>query len=405
MKRAVDFFDGCGGMAEGLRLAGYDVVGIENWPIAVASSRVAGHHVIEADIRTLEPRMFAEFDHAHFSPPCTTFSTAGKGAGRAHLDALCEAVKRVMHGEPHGLEDPDETTLLTLEPARFLAEMRPATISFEQVRAVLPVWEAYADALRDLGYSAWVKLISAETLGVPQTRIRAWLGARLDGEARPPVATHSAYYPRSPERLDDGVLPWVSMAEALGWDAGLVAGFPRRADTPSNKATSRVSIDGGDYRSRDLRSCDEPAFVLTEKARSWIALPGGWNPDLPATTVAGDPRITHRGHHDHGSQGRAPVASSDVRDAYEKWAWKRPATTMVGSFRPDIVAAPGYRTTGGPSRQNAEGSMKITIEEALILQGFPADYPLQGTRTAQFKQVGNAVPPPVGRAVMEALVL
>lgn len=57
--------------------------------------------------------------------------------------------------------------------------------------------------------------------GVPQTRKRAILIAKryrhLDGEAAPPTPTHSRYYSRDPQRLDEGVLPWVSMAEALGW--------------------------------------------------------------------------------------------------------------------------------------------------------------------------------------------
>jgi DNA (cytosine-5)-methyltransferase 1 len=449
VKRAVDLFSGAGGASEGVSQAGYEVLGVEHDWDAANSHAKAGHDSLWVDGRSLDPRPFDGVDHFHASPPCTTFSAAGRGKGRGPLDELVAAVKRVLHGGPHGLLDPDETTLLTLEPARWLAQIRPATISFEQVRAVLPVWEAYADTLRDLGYSVWTGLISAETLGVPQTRVRAWLGARCDGvEARPPTPTHSAYYPRTPDRLDDGVDKWVSMAEALGWPTGLVAGFPRRADSDDV-----VTIDGVDYRARDLRTCDHPAQTVTEKARSWIAVelasrrdsdawvesdgprpnrngeqpaptitgeahrwkwlvaagvteagvprsvdhpapsitgkgtayklshpaqyrgPGGWNPNLPATTVAGDPRITARGHHNHGEQGRKPVSSGEVRAAYE----------------------------AGVGVDDVNRPMRLTVEEALVLQGFRPDYPLHGPRTARFRQVGNAVPPPVARAVVEAL--
>lgn len=47
---------------------------------------------------------------------------------------------------------------------------------------------------------------------------------------------------------------------------------------------------------------------------------------------------------------------------------------------------------------------KLTIADALTLQGFRADLPLQGTTTAQHRQIGNAVPPPLAAAVIGALI-
>lgn len=75
----------------------------------------------------------------------------------------------------------------------------------------------------------------------------------------------------------------------------------------------------------------------------------------------------------------------------DEWMFHRPATTVVGTFRPDIIAAPGYRTD--ISRQNAPDSVQVTIHEAGVLQSFPADFPWQGAKGKQFLQAGNAVPP------------
>ncbi|WP_155814891.1 DNA cytosine methyltransferase [Bacillus coahuilensis] len=46
----------------------------------------------------------------------------------------------------------------------------------------------------------------------------------------------------------------------------------------------------------------------------------------------------------------------------------------------------------------------ISIREAARLQSFPDDYILIGTKDSQYQQIGNAVPPLLGRAVAEQLL-
>ncbi|MDP9101627.1 MAG: DNA cytosine methyltransferase [Actinomycetota bacterium] len=93
------------------------------------------------------------------------------------------------------------------------------------------------------------------------------------------------------------------------------------------------------------------------------------------------------------------------------WVFERPATTVVGSFSPETIAAPGYRTS--VSRQNAEASVKVTVAEASVkvtvaeasvLQSFRPDYPWQGSRTKKFEQAGNAIPPLLGLHVLASIL-
>jgi DNA (cytosine-5)-methyltransferase 1 len=91
---------------------------------------------------------------------------------------------------------------------------------------------------------------------------------------------------------------------------------------------------------------------------------------------------------------QAPEAAQvDFADD-ERYTWplSRPSTTVVGSFRPDVQAAPGYRKAGDGPRQNTPGSVITTHEERLVLQGLPRDWQVAGKDAKRDLQVGNSCP-------------
>lgn len=51
-----------------------------------------------------------------------------------------------------------------------------------------------------------------------------------------------------------------------------------------------------------------------------------------------------------------------------------------------------------------ERGPKLTVAQAALIQGFPPDWEFQGRKTAAYRQVGNAFPPPVAQAVGEAII-
>ncbi len=57
-----------------------------------------------------------------------------------------------------------------------------------------------------------------------------------------------------------------------------------------------------------------------------------------------------------------------------------------------------------PPSPDFVGDPKFTVEMAAVIQGFPPDWQLSGRKTARYRQIGNAFPPPVAEAVGRRLV-
>ena len=170
------------------------------------------------DITVDEDHSFVCWGHVVHN--CQGYSMAGKGSGRKALDDVLNMLDSAAYTDPARLRDfgqhgIDERDVLVLSPLAYIYRDRPRYVALEQVPAVLPVWEAYAERMLEWGYDVKVATLHAEQYGVPQTRKRAILVASLEGEAHLPTPTHSRYYSRSPQKLDKGVKPWVSMFEAL----------------------------------------------------------------------------------------------------------------------------------------------------------------------------------------------
>ena len=427
----VDLFAGPGGWDEGLRMLGRkDVVGIEWDEAAVATARAAGHKRILGDVSLVRIPTERKVEGGIMSPPCQPWSMAGRGLGNLDRDKVHELVDRMALGDDdiHWTEWADPRSHLAAQPVRWVRELRPEWIAMEQVPRVLDLWQHIQVILRSWGYFTWAGILNAADYGVPQTRKRAFLLARAKGTGfvSAPDPTHQEKASGVSRRR------WVSMADALQWD-GMV-GFPRRAD--GGEATA----DG--YRARDLRSTDQPSFVVTEKARSWTLRHNNQanatvrTLDEPAATIAaghaaGDirwmqgagnagegrprsidlpaPTMTSKGTATWRTLDAVPApagAEERVNDQsgseYDhSWPWGRPATTIAG--RP-LVPHPGTnanRFNGSPKSRN--DGVRISVEEAATLQSFPVDYPWQGSRTDKFRQIGDAVPPLLAAHVLASL--
>lgn len=376
---AVDQFAGPGGWDLSAEALDIDVIGIERDDAAVATRQACGYKTIHADILTVDP--FPAYMLIS-SPACQTFSTAGKGAGRKALDQVLANIEALAAGEefePSAYED--ARTALVLVPLVWVLRMHAAgtpyrRLAFEQVPPVKPVWEAMLEVFETLGYRGEVGLLQAEAYGVPQTRKRAILVASLDESAELPEPTHSKYYSRSPEKLDEGVAKWVSMAEALGW--GMTA-RPTMTVTGGGGATGGAEPIGnagrkGMKRERDAgrwadraESDDHPVEAVKNMGSGMITRHGG-RPGRGVDTPAFAIRASAGGTEPGGFRWKLPSQhGTGVGATRQLRGGDEPSTTVISKSLPNRRIH-DQQESGGPIEDRGA---KITAAKKPVLRSSP----------------------------------
>lgn len=143
---------------------------------------------------------------------------------------------------------------------------------------------------------------------------------------------------------------------------------------------------------------DQPAPTMTAKSPGqWIVRSGQTVAGGPLAERDGDdPAFTVGSRVDQWEVRRNDQTGTDEID--RDWPFKRPATTVATR---DLVPDPGANANrfNGLEKSRNDG-IKITERDALILQSFDPDYPVQGSRSKRFQQIGNAVPPRLAAHVL-----
>lgn len=334
------------------------VVGVEWDEAACLTAEAAGHRRVLADVALLDPAEFSGAEGLIASPPCQAWSLAGKQLGeldRANCHTLADRMAE-SDDSTDFTEWADPRSHLVAQPVRWARELQPEWIALEEVPTVLGYWHHLARIFEGWGYHVWVGVLNAADYGVPQTRKRAILIASRTRRVHRPAPTHS----RVPSMFTAG---WVSMSDALGWDDADVI-RPERGAGMSER-----------HGERPDHPATRPAPTVISKARSWMR--------FLADTNVRDGRYRTR-----SIGGPAQAITSQARS----FRWSETADPLV--------AEPGIK--GGDMSKKCSGGVRVSIREAGVLQSFPADYPWQGTRTRQYEQVGNAVPPRLAAHVLAA---
>ena len=332
--KAVEIFAGGGGLAVGLREAGFETVAAVEVEPHAATTFKANHpsvQVFRQDVRTITGAMLeatagGSIDVLVACPPCQGFSS------------LTSKWRRK-----------DDRNALVNEVGRLAAELRPKAIMMENVPGLAtkgkPIFDTLLKELEVLGYETNWSVLQVADFGVPQRRRRLVMFAGMGFTIPTPEPTHSRIGKDSKSK-------WRTVRETIeGMEEPVIF----------HEAKKRGGAQAFDWHVvRQL----SPANVK----RLQCSRPGGNWEDIPE-----DLRVPcHRG----GYKGFSNV--------YGRMVWDEPSGTITA----------GCTTLSKGRFGHPERDRTISLREAALLQTFPPDYRFETPHLERACEiVGNALPP------------
>lgn len=358
-KTVIDLFCGAGGLSEGFHQAGYHVLAGNDF-FAAAGETYAQTH---GDAKFL-PGRIQDYSANDF------LKAAGLRSGE--LDVLvggppCQGFS--VYNHQRGLHD--ERSSLYREYLRVVDGLQPNWVVLENVTGMTSAGggaavHAIIQGLNSLGYDVRAEVLRAEEYGVPQERRRiVFIGNRIGLPVAYPNPTHGF-----------GSHPFVTVKDAI-------------ADLPAleNGENNGVEQYGFEPRSefqREMRAGSNCVMnhgaaklskINLERMR-YIPQGGSWR-DIPFELLPA---------------GMKRAKRSDHTKRYGRLSWDGLASTILTKCDPHWGAY-----------FHPEQDRTLTVREAARLQSFPDWFEFKGSRTEQYVQVGNAVPPLLGRAIAQTI--
>jgi DNA (cytosine-5)-methyltransferase 1 len=361
----IDFFCGVGGLSLGFAAAGYNILGGNDLDQFALDAFVLNHpHAVawRGAVEQLSPGRVlrdtglrvGELDVLVGGPPCQGFS---RNRARRHVEGKF-------------IDDP--RNYLFKEFLRFVKGLQPRTIVIENVADMLVKADGrfaheISNNLRSLGYATTAAVLNAADFGVPQRRKRAIILGSREGILPLPSPTHS----ESPNLGSPFPLsPCLTIWDAIGDLASLAEGdmlSPRPYE--SEPFTAYQKERRGDCQFVTEHVSYRMSSVQRERLR--YLSEGDGAEKLP----------------------KRLAPKSGYGSAYRRMARDITALTVTTWM---------YHPGSGMFYHPTDARM-ITLREAARLQSFDDSVQFAGGKVAKCRQVGNAVPPLLARAIGETI--
>ena len=461
--RVLDLFVGCGGLSLGFHAAGFDIVAaVDNDPDAARSHGLNFHGKSEAhskarDICSPPEQLVDEldlgpaaeaFDVIVGGPPCQAFARVG----RPKLREINDHPQAFIH---------DPRARLYLEWLHYVDACKPLVVLMENVPDVLNhggqnIAEECCEVLRRKGFNCGYTLLNAAHYGVPQMRERMFLIGycrEITDHVTFPEATHWVDLPLGYEgsravalkllrkmKKDNGAYAhsYTNPPEVKNHLPAAITAIEAIGDLPPIDA--RAQLRSGKLK-RGARRFDKPlawnrrltASTYAKIMRTWPGfeasdylldhviryLPRDYG--LFARMNVGDQypeawqhahamlaerinalrkkgRIIHKGTNEYERLHRQYVPPYDVNKFPNKWRkmWPdAPARTLLAHLGKDSYSQIHY---------DSQQARTISVREAARLQSFPDGFVFCGTMNPAFRQIGNAVPPLLAKAIARKMM-
>lgn len=385
----IDLFGGAGGMSLGFKMAGFR-------PLATLDSFAPGNETYRRNFSGIPPERIVCADAGApgaiedfvsatglrrgdakvviGGPPCQGFSVAG----RVKLASLGD--RGAARPDPRFVEDP--RNLLYKSFIKFIRRLKPDVVVMENVTGMISykdgaVVKEIEQNLAGLGYpSCDHRVLNAADYGVPQTRNRVFfMAARKGLSVSWPEPTHVRRTESA--ALDPSRTPKFHVA---AWDA--IRDLPRIAPPRKNTRETNRRLEYSEPPSCDFQKSMRGRLRKVENnITRWHR-----KKDLE---VFRNMRPKDRWA-DLSPEDKRKIGYNDYsfNDKWRRLPLDRPSWTVTSHLSRD-----GYMFIH--PRQNRT----ISVREAARLQSFPDWFVFEGSRSAQFRQIGNAVPPLLAKAI------